>query len=238
MIQRFELEAAAAPGAPALVYDDEIVSYGELNRMANVIARELIAGGVEPESVVGLYLDRWPLRLAAILGVLKAGGAYLPLDPDHPVERLAATLVDSGARVLLVDASVLDHMPTLSAYASSVSVVDRLLESRQGEDPGNPEPRAQADNLAYVIYTSGTTGRPKGVMVTRHALATVATAWELLYDLRASTRRHLQAAPFAFDVFTGDWVRALTTGGVLVACPRHCPPGPGAAGRAHPSPSD
>ena len=80
--------------------------------------------------------------------------------------------------------------------------------------------RVDGENLAYVIFTSGTTGRPKGVMVTHSALLAVAAAWESAYNLRRPPLRHLQAAGFSFDVFTGDWVRALTTGGTLVACPR------------------
>ncbi|MHB1562083.1 MAG: AMP-binding protein, partial [Isosphaeraceae bacterium] len=218
VVERFEREAAAAPGAPALVLGEKIVPYGELNRRANLIARELIARGVGPESVVGLFLEGWTLRLAAVLGVRKAGSAYVPLDLDHPVERLAATIANSGARMLLTDGPIAHRAASLGA--DSVIAVDWLLEEPRESDTGNPEPRASAENLAYVVFTSGTTSRPKGVMVSRRALASLATAWERLYDLRGSTRRHLQAAPFAFDVFAGDWVRALTTGGVLVACPR------------------
>lgn len=218
VVERFEREAAAAPGTPALVLGEEIVPYGELNRRANLIARELVARGVGPESIVGLFLEGWTLRLAAVLGVLKAGGAYVPLDPDHPGERLAAAFADSGARLLLADRPAADRAASFGA--DTVVMVDRLIEEHPEGNIGNPEPRASAENLAYVVFTSGTTGRPKGVMVSRRALASLATAWERLYDLRGATRRHLQAAPFAFDVFAGDWIRALTTGGVLVACPR------------------
>jgi amino acid adenylation domain-containing protein len=215
---RFEREAAASPGETALVFGDESLTYGELNRLANVVARRLIDRGAGPESVVGLFLGRWPLRLVGLLGVLKAGAAYLPLDPEHPTERLAATFGDSGATLLLTEGPLRERLPSFGSAA--VEFVDRLADSTAGDDPGNPGVRVDGDNLAYVIFTSGTTGRPKGVTVHHGALLAVATAWEPLYDLRASTRRHLQAAPFAFDVFTGDWVRALTTGGTLVGCPR------------------
>jgi amino acid adenylation domain-containing protein len=215
---RFEREAAAAPDATALVFDDESLTYGELNRLANVVARHLIDRGVGPEAVVGLFLGRWPLRLIGLLGVLKAGAAYVPLDPEHPTERLAAAFEDSGAALLLTDDSLRDRLPSFRSAA--VEWADRLVDSAAGDDPGNPEVPVDGDTLAYVIFTSGTSGRPKGVMVHHRALLAVATAWEPLYDLRGTTRRHLQAAPFAFDVFTGDWVRALTTGGTLVACPR------------------
>ncbi len=215
---RFEREAAAAPGATALVFGDEAMTYGELNRLANIVARHLIARGVGPETVVGLFLQRWPLRLIGLLGVLKAGAAYLPLDPEHPTERLAAAFEDSGASVLLTEGPLQGRLSCFAA--ATADLVESLLDSAAAGDPGNPGVPVDGDHLAYLIFTSGTTGRPKGVMVHHGALLAVASAWESLYDLRGRVRRHLQAAPFAFDVFAGDWVRALTTGGTLVACPR------------------
>jgi amino acid adenylation domain-containing protein len=216
--ERFEREVLAAPDATALVFGDESLTYGELNRLANVVARDLIDRGVGPERVVGIYVERWPLRVIGLLGILKAGAAYLPLDPEHPLERLASTLRDSGTNILLTENSLRERLPLCEI--ETIAFVDRLVDSQPADDPGNPCVPANADSVAYVIFTSGTTGRPKGVMVHHHALLAVASAWERLYDLRGATRTHLQAAGFAFDVFTGDWVRALTTGGTLVACPR------------------
>jgi amino acid adenylation domain-containing protein len=216
--QRFEREAAAATDATALVFGEESLSYGELNRLANVVARHLIDRGVGPEAIVGLFLERWPLRLVALLGVLKAGAAYLPLDSEYPIERLASMFWDSGATVLLAEEALRDRLPSFGD--AHVALVDCLTDSHTAGDPGNPGVAVGGDTLAYVVFTSGTTGRPKGVMVHHRALLTVASAWEWLYDLRGATRRHLQVAGFAFDVFTGDWIRALTTGGTLVACPR------------------
>ena len=213
---RFECEAAAAPDATALVFDGGSLTYAELNRRANILARELIGRGLGPEAVVGLFLDDWPLRLVGILGVLKAGAAYLPLDPSHPDPRLASAFEDSRAAALVTEVTLRDRVSSLTA--GPVVDLDALLEAQ--DDPGNAGVPVDAGNLAYVIYTSGTTGRPKGVMVHHGALMSVGSAWERLYDLRGSVRRHLQASPFAFDVFTGDWVRALTTGGTLISCPR------------------
>ena len=185
--------------------------------MSNALAHRLIELGVKPEAVVGLCLDRWPSRVIGLLSVLKAGGAYVPLDPDHPAERLVARLRDSRASVILTEDQLRDRLD-----ASDVPVVtlDALGKSLGEEDPGNPSVCVNPENLAYVIFTSGTTGRPKGVMVSHGALLAVADAWESAYHLRQPPLRHLQAAGFSFDVFTGDWVRALTTGGTLVACPR------------------
>ena len=214
---RFERQAEATPHAIALVIDGNSLTYGDLNRLANVVAHRLIERGVGPETVVGLYLERWSHRVIGLLGVLKAGGAYLPLDPDHPVERLAAMFEDSGASLLLTEDRLCDRLP---GSASAQIALDPLLEAAAETDPPNPSVRVVADNLAYVVFTSGSTGRPKGVMVSHRSLVAAASAWERAYDLRRPALRHLQAAAFSFDVFTGDWVRALTTGGTLVGCPR------------------
>ncbi len=95
-----------------------------------------------------------------------------------------------------------------------------LTTSPVPDDPGNPSIDVHPDNLAYLVFTSGSTGRPKGVMISHRSLVAAACAWEAAYSLRFPPLRHLQAAGFSFDVFTGDWVRALTTGGTLVGCPR------------------
>ena len=156
---------------------------------------------------MGLFLERWPLRLVGLLGVLKAGAAYLPLDPEHPAERLASAFQDSGATVLLSRGSVRDRLPSFGATA--VVLLDHLIDSSTPDDPGNPGVPVDGDNLAYVIFTSGSTGRPKGVMVHHRGLLAAASAWE--DALRPAGRdRDGTSRPrrFAFDVFTGDWVRA------------------------------
>ena len=196
------------------------MSYGELNRLANVVARHLIDRGIGPEAVVGLLLESWPLRLVGLLGVLKAGAAYLPLDPEHPDERLATTFRDSGAAVLLAEEALRDRLPAFEPGADRLPRCAARFELR-ATTRGIPASRWTATTWPTSSSPRGPRAGPKGVMVHHRALLAVASAWERLYDLRGATRRHLQAAPFAFDVFTGDWVRALTTGGTLVACPRH-----------------
>ena len=165
---------------------------------------------------VGLILADPIARLVSVLGVLKAGGAYVPLDPATPRQRLAFQCDDAGAAVLLTEQRLRADLPEHEAYVVCLDSDRERLAANPEEDP---ERSATPKDLAYVIYTSGSTGMPKGVMVTHAGLAVVYRAWEDVYSLRPGMRL-LQMASFAFDVFTGDWVRALGSGGTLVACPR------------------
>ncbi|HEV7367753.1 amino acid adenylation domain-containing protein, partial [Arenibaculum sp.] len=210
----FEAQAARDPQAPALVHEGEMLSYGALNARANRLARHLRTLGVGPDRLVAICTERSPEMVVALLAVLKAGGAYLPLDPSYPAERLAFMLADAAPVAVLTDGSLgTPAVPVpvvdLGAEASWIGLPDTDL------DRGGLTPR----NLAYVIYTSGSTGTPKGVMVEHAGLAAVAAAWERSYALRPGLV-HLQMAGFSFDVFTADIVRALGFGGTLVLCPR------------------
>jgi amino acid adenylation domain-containing protein len=212
--QLFEGQAHRTPGAEALVGDFGRLSYDELNRRANRIGHHLRRLGVGPETRVGLCVDRHDDMLAALLGVLKAGGAYVPLDPGLPSARLAYLIADARLPVLLTRDALAAALPEHEAR------VVRLDRDLADEDESDPQPTARAENLAYLIYTSGSLGQPKGVMVDHRSLVGIARAWEETYRLRSWPGRHLQMAGFAFDVFTGDWIRALCFGGTLVACPR------------------
>ena len=213
----FEAQAARTPDAEAVVGDGRRLTYGELNRRANRLAHRLRSLGVGPEGLVGLYLDRSPELLVGLLAVLKAGGAYVPLDPAYPGERVAAVMEDAGLRWVLTQLALADDLPRNGARLLCVDAEERERA------PGNDESLARsanAENLAYVIYTSGSTGKPKGVMLTHRGLCNAYRAWENAYRLRTETTSHLQMASCAFDVFTGDWTRALCSGGKLVLCPR------------------
>jgi amino acid adenylation domain-containing protein len=216
--ERFERQVELTPDAVALVFGEESLTYRELNRLSNALAHLLIERGVLAETIVGLFLERWPSRIVGLLGVLKAGGAYLPLDTEHPAARLAAMLEDSGASVLVTEEHLRGRLPE---FPGLVVALDSRADSHAEIPTDNPGVRVPGESLAYVVFTSGSTGRPKGVMVSHRGTLAAASAWEQAYALRWPPMRHLQAAGFAFDVFTGDWVRALTTGGTLLACPRH-----------------
>jgi natural product biosynthesis luciferase-like monooxygenase protein/FkbM family methyltransferase len=158
----FEAQSRRSPDAVALIFQDQQITYGEVNRRANRLAHYLKRLGVGPEVYVGVCLSRSAEMVVALLGVLKAGGAYLPLDPSYPKERLAFMLEDSHAPVLLTQEALLGVLPD---YRMRRVLLDaeagEIARERDDVPPGWLSP----DNLAYVIYTSGSTGRPKGVMV-------------------------------------------------------------------------
>ena len=157
--EAFEAQVRSTPDAVALVAEEEMLSYAELNRRANVLAAHLRGMGVGPEQLVGLHLERSPHMIVALLATLKAGAAYLPLDPDYPAERLDFMLADSGAPVLLTQQRLAQKIGARVGHIVSVDSLDL------GGAAENPDTGAAAGNLAYVIYTSGSTGAPKGVMV-------------------------------------------------------------------------
>jgi amino acid adenylation domain-containing protein len=187
------------------------IGYDELNRRANRLGNALRRRGIGAEDIVGVCLDRSIDWVVAVLGVLKAGAAYLPLDPDSPVERIAALLLDAGPRGVVTD-RVLPGTEDLVLFRPD----DPAVGAAAADDPGVT---VDPDQLAYLIYTSGSTGRPKAVAVSHRALARKYGAWRAAYDLDLHPGTHLQLAALAFDVCTGDMVRALLSGGRLVLCP-------------------
>jgi amino acid adenylation domain-containing protein/non-ribosomal peptide synthase protein (TIGR01720 family) len=220
----FEAQAERTPDSIALVVsrpDDkaapwQALTYAELNRRANQLAHYLRRLGVGPESLVGVCFERSPEMIVGLLGVLKAGGAYLPLDPLYPPDRLAFMLADSGVPVLLTQARLAADLPP---HAARCVCLDGDWQAIAAESAENLANRTRPDHLAYVIYTSGSTGQSKGVMIEQRSLANAYHAWDHAYGLR-QLHAHLQMANFAFDVFSGDLVRALCSGAKLILAPR------------------
>jgi len=163
----FELQVERTPENIAVEFEGDRLTYRELNRRANQLAHHLRRLGVRRASLVGVCLERSAEMIVAVLGVLKAGSAYLPLDAGYPQERLAFMLADSGAPVLLVQSKLLERIPPVKARVLCLDA-DRGMIARS--DGSNPKSAGVSDDLAYVIYTSGSTGRPKGVMVSHRAL--------------------------------------------------------------------
>jgi non-ribosomal peptide synthetase component F len=194
--QLFERQAERTPDNTALVYGAERLSYRELNGRANRLARRLQKMGVGPDGVVGVSVERSPEMLVSVLAVLKAGGAYLPLDPEYPQERLAFMLEDAGVSVLLTQQHLLDKYP---ARGLQVIALDRDRHTFDGESDENPTGTVSRENLAYVIYTSGSTGRPKGVAMPHRPLVNLLT-WQVGRSSLVAEPRTLQFASLSFDV--------------------------------------
>lgn len=207
----FERQAVETPEAVALVCGDERLTYAGLNKRANRLAHHLQSIGVGAESLVGILLHRHAEMIVSLLAVLKAGGAYLPLDPLYPQERLAFMLDDAGASVLLTESSLLERVPQHSARVLQVDA-DAGQFSRASTD--NLESQGSAENLAYVTYTSGSTGVPKGVCITHHNV--IARVCGSDYARLDTQTRLLQLATLAFDASTFEVWGSLLNGGCLV----------------------
>lgn len=206
--------ARRAPDAAAVSFEGERLTYGELHRRSNQLARGLVEMGIGPGNRVGVCLDRGVTVFVALLAVLKSGAAYVPIDPSYPDDRVRFMLADSGVTALVTDGR--DGLAGGEHTAIDLAR-DWPSIARHADDD---LPRiATPDDLAYVIYTSGTSGRPKGACVAHASLANVYFAWEQAYEL-ASCRTHLQMASLSFDVFTGAMVRALCSGAELCVCPQ------------------
>ena len=219
--QLFEAQVERIPEGVAVVWPApdqpaQRLTYRELNQRANQLAHYLKKLGVGPEVRVGICLERSLEMAVGVMGVLKAGGAYLPIDPAYPAERIGYMLEDSQVRALLTQAGLAAQLP---AHHAQTVCLDSDWPAIAQSPVTNPQLPITPDNLAYVIYTSGTTGKPKGTMIEHRNLVNAYLAWEEAYQLRAM-KTHLQMANFAFDVFSGDFVRALCSGGTLVLCPR------------------
>ena len=206
---RFARQATAHPDAVALRSRSGEISYGQLLARVNHLARQLRELGAGPEQPVGLLLRRGPHSVVAILAVLTAGAAYVPLDPAHPAERTAAVLADCGARIVISESAVRDRLP-----ADGPHVLDLDLAELDGPDPGPPAELADGDNLAYVIYTSGSTGVPKGVLIEHRNASAFIDGVQNLFDLDEHDN-FLQFASLGFDVSVFEIFGALLSGAAL-----------------------
>ncbi|WP_406080749.1 amino acid adenylation domain-containing protein [Micromonospora sp. NBC_00858] len=206
-----EERAARTPDAVALTFAGRSVTYAELNAAANRIAHRLRACGVGPETLVGVCAERSVELVAGLLGVLKAGGAYLPLDPEYPADRLAFMVTDAAAPVVLVQEHLRDVLP-----ATDASVLALDDESVWADQPAtDPTPTAGPAHLAYVIYTSGSTGRPKGVPNTHRGIVNRLDWMQRTYRLGADDAV-LQKTPASFDVSVWEFFWPLREGARLV----------------------
>ena len=209
-----ESQAAQKPQQPAVVCGQQRLSYGQLEQRANKLARHLRQKGIGPGGLVGLYLGRSTEMVVAVLAVLKAGGAYLPLDPDYPGDRLAFALEDAAAAVVVTQEGLLGQVPQTAA---DLVVLDRDWPQVESAAATPLEGGAGPGDLAYMIYTSGSTGKPKGVMVTQSNLSFSTWARSAFY--RGGPQGFLLMSSFAFDSSVAGLFWTLTQGGTLHVLP-------------------
>ncbi|MFB2983014.1 amino acid adenylation domain-containing protein [Microseira sp. BLCC-F43] len=209
--QLFEEQAERTPDAVAVVFEQEYLTYGELNRRANQLAHHLQALGVKPEVLVGICVERSLLMVVGLLGILKAGGAYMPLDPSYPTERLNFMLEDANVSVLLTQQQFVERV---GSDGVRVVCLDRDALAHASLSQENPSVPLTPENLAYVIYTSGSTGNPKGVPIAHRGLCNLAIVEIELFDVQPNSRV-LQFASFSFDASIWEIVMALGAGATL-----------------------
>ncbi|WP_420907351.1 amino acid adenylation domain-containing protein [Streptomyces scabichelini] len=207
----FEAQAARTPQATAVVYEDETLTYRELDARAEELAARLRTRGAGPGTVVAVAVPRSTELMVALLGVLKSGAAYLPVDVDYPADRVAHMLADSGAATVVTTTATAPRLPEVPGLTSL------LLDTPADDESGTaavPVP-ARPDDPAYLIYTSGSTGRPKGVVVTHRAIVNRLAWMQGEYQLTADDRV-LQKTPASFDVSVWEFFWALCEGAAVV----------------------
>ncbi|AWK43173.1 MULTISPECIES: non-ribosomal peptide synthetase [Photorhabdus] len=215
--QLFEEQAERSPEQTAVIDGELHLTYRQVNAQANQVAHFLLDKAYTPDSFIAVCMERTAASVITVLGILKAGLAYVPFDADQPLQRIEYILQDSGAPLVVVDD--IQCLPTEVASAYNVWRLDEILSrSRLNTHIAVTQRHSTATNLAYMTYTSGTTGHPKGVMVEHTAMIARLYGWDAVFGLFQRPPTVLQMAGLAVDIFLGDIVKSLTTGGRLVIC--------------------
>ena len=208
----FESQVKLTPDATALIFEHNTLTYKELNERANRLAHRLIAEGISTESIVGIALPRSLEMVIGLLGILKSGAAYLPLDPEYPAERLRWMLEDSGVGLVLTLSRLRGALPVTRAR---MLILDEEWGEIARQSADNPGLSVPLNHLAYVIYTSGSTGRPKGAMNTHQGISNRVLWMQAQYQLQPCDHV-LQKTSFSFDVSVWEFFWPLVTGACLV----------------------
>jgi len=203
--QLFEEQVALTPERAAVIYEDQSLSFAELNQQANRLANYLLSLGVQTEDCAAICLERSAEMLVAILGILKAGAAYAPLDATYPAQRLHYILEETRARLVITQKSLASGVS--QGNWRTVCLDDAEIASASDQ---NPRVVCHPENLAYVIHTSGSTGRPKGVMVQHKSVSNLLLALqEAIYSRHGSPLRVSMNAPIVFDASVKQWIQVL-----------------------------
>ncbi|MFA0964363.1 amino acid adenylation domain-containing protein [Roseivirga sp. BDSF3-8] len=206
-LQRIEKQAAIQPDKVAIRYQNQIITYRQLNDQANQVARLLIEDyKVGQGAAVGLMSHASPEAVVLLLGIIKAGAVFVPIDPVYPVERVQHIISQSNLALLIGEDE--EH-----------EQVNKVLRAAAAKSTAKPEISTGPDDLIYIIHTSGSTGLPKGVAITHRNVQGMTASWQKAYGLNDFDVRSLAVASIAFDVFFGDLSRTLCFGGELVICP-------------------
>ncbi|HHO59294.1 MAG TPA: amino acid adenylation domain-containing protein, partial [Thiotrichales bacterium] len=212
----FEAQVMRSPEAPAVSYNGQTLSYNELNGRANQLARHMTTLGVTPGAMVGIYVERGLESITAMLAILKAGCAYVPLDLDYPRLRLAFMLADAAVPVLLTTAALRQQLPD---FSGDIIALDEDWPQISQQAETNPAMAANGDSTAYVIYTSGSTGKPKGVVVPHKAVNRLVCHADF-YQVTPQDRV-AQVSNVSFDAATFEIWGALLNGGELVGATKN-----------------
>ncbi len=207
----FEQQVARTPAAPAIIFNQQTLTYSEVNSRANQLAQHLRRLGVGPEVLVGVLLERSPLLVVGLLGILKAGGAYVPLDPAYPAERLRFMLEDAAASLIVTQRNLQAMIP---ASKEKTICLDEW-ESISHETPEPPQAGTTAENLAYVIYTSGSTGKPKGVAI-QHGSVAALVHWASEAFWPEQLQGVLASTSICFDLSVFELFVTLSMGGCAI----------------------
>lgn len=209
--QKFAARAREFPDAHAVVFGDELLSYAELDRRANQLARYLQKAHVGPETLIGICLERGIGMIVGLLGILKTGAAYVPLDPDYPSKRLAFMIADAGLNLILTQEHLLAR---IGEHRARFIALDKAWSEIARESSAEVESLASPGNLAYVIYTSGSTGKPKGVLIEHRAVLNTIDASIRRFAVQQGSRV-AQLASLCFDASVLEIFTALLGGGTL-----------------------
>lgn len=210
--QLIEDQVERSPAAPAILFENQRLTYQELNQQANQLAHYLQTLGVGPEALVGICMERSPKMVVALLAILKAGGAYVPLDPKYPSDRLASISEDAQFPVLITQEHLLNVLPEHQAKVVCVDSVQTILAQ---QPVNNPTSTTAPSNLAYVLYTSGSTGKPKGVAL-EHRNTVAFIAWAQHYFTRQQLQGVLASTSVCFDLSVFELFVTLSCGGKVI----------------------
>ena len=210
--QLFEAQVKRTPNAVAVVFQNEQLTYSQLNQQANQLAHYLQSLGVTAETLVGICIEKSLEAIVGLWGILKAGGAYVPLDPAYPEERLAYIVEDANISVLLTKTKWKQKLPQNRAKVINLDIARSKIATYSTKNPGVS---TTDENLAYIIYTSGSTGKPKGVMITHQGFSSFTQTTIQAYEIVPSDRL-LQFASISFDVAVEEIFPSLCAGATIV----------------------